>query len=515
MQKRVPVATIALQDEPGLIRAALLDAEGRLQALLSRMAGDPFRSGDILLARVGRIDPGLDAAFLVTGPGQPDGFLGRRDARALAPDSSAGSRFPLSEGQKVIVQVQRGALPEEGKGPKLTGRVRLTGRGLVWTPGEPGLMAARTLSKADKDNLETMIAPEMQPGEGILLRSAAPSMAKEVLLAELQQLRQHWQALEQSARTGERRPGLLRAGQSLAAEIAGMLDLQSLESIEVNSPAAFARWRQECAADAPELLAFLSPPGAGTTAEPPLFERLGIEEQVEEALSAALTLPGGGRITIEHSRAMTVIDVDSGSAGAASSSAPQKGSRTLALAVNLEAASEIARQLRLRNCGGLIAIDFIDMADKTARKTLEQAMADAVACDPSPTELAPLSRFGIMEMVRRKDGPSLSESLTRTCPSCQGSGRRDALPLIASRAMRALLQEISARPGPVPGLKLHPRLVDSLTRGSLQDYRQAVEQALHAPLRLIPAEDPDWPEDRLDLLPAVPPGKLRQPESGA
>ncbi len=381
---------LVIEATPFGMRAGLL-ADGRLlEVSLIDLDAMPIR-GQIWLGRVRAVDHDLDAAFVDCGLGE-DGFLSAREA-PLGPGQARtapiGQR--LREGQAVIVQGRRD--PQGGKGPRLTSDVALTGPCLIYRP--------------------------QRQGDGLSRRPAAMAASAAELAAEALGLRALWQAVLTGAGAAPAPARLHGPADPVPWLLAEHLGADP-GRILVADPATLARARNWLAEWRPSRLERLEH-------APDAFAVSGAEEQLWAALEPVVPLEGGGALIIEATAALTAIDVDGG------------GRRPLE--VDLEAAAEIARQLRLRQLGGTIVVDFVDLASKRDRARLLSALRTALAADPVPVQAFAMSALGLVEISRQRVGPSLAERLGRTCPSCEGSGR---VPGLRSQS-EALMQALRAR----------------------------------------------------------------------
>jgi ribonuclease G len=379
---------LVIETTPFGPRAALLD-DGRL---LEVGFADAAGAGHIYLGRVRAIDHALDAAFVDCGLGE-DGWLGARDARLIG---AGAQKAPigrlLREGQGVLVQVRRAA--QGGKGARLTADLALKGPCLVYHPRRPGAVLAE------------------QP--------AARGASAEERAAEAERLRGLWQAIE--AKAAAAMPPAVMHGPSdpvawLLAEQLGADPARIL----VADPATLVRARGYLGSWRPALLERLEQ-------LPDAFVASGAEEQLAAALEPVAAIPGGGSLTIQPTAALTAIDVDGG------------GRRPLE--ANLAAAQEVARQLRLRQLGGTIVVDFIDLEAKSERQRLLQTLRTALADDPTPAEAFPMSPLGLVQISRRRTGPTLAERFGRSCPTCGGGGLLPSL----RRGCEGLMAELARRP---------------------------------------------------------------------
>jgi Rne/Rng family ribonuclease len=373
-------------------RIGLLEDDRLIEVDLASPA--PAGVGVICLGRVRTVAQGLDGAFVDCGLGE-DAFLSARDARAL---SGAGRRAPIgkqvSEGQAVLVQIKRQA--RDGKGPRVGADIALPGMFLVHRPRSVRTPLTPALARSEQAG-EQGRAAALFPGGGFSLRAAAVYAADQELLDEGDRLRQSWSAIE--ARAGHSRPPALLASppEPLQRLLLDHFDPE-LERIVLGERALLIqarrwleqwlpRWLERFA----ERLEYL----------PEAFEATGAAEQLDEALGREVALPGGGSLIIEPTAALTAIDVN----GAG-----------MPLEVDLAAAREVARQLRLRRIGGIVVIDFVDLESRRDRARLDAALRAALADDPAAVQLYRMSPLGLVELSRQRQGPSLAELFGGVAP---------------------------------------------------------------------------------------------------
>jgi ribonuclease G len=364
------------------------------------------RIGEIRLGRVQRVDKGIAAAFLDMGFERP----------ALLPLGDHDGQ--LAEGDTVTVQVTRDA--RDGKGARVTGRPVLAGRLLVFDAFHPGVSLSQRLADRDAAQpIAEVVRGLAGAGEGFIVRAAAIAASSEALAREAASLRRAWAGVI-ARRAGAKPPASLHRDDAVLAllrDVAGPLDEIVIDS---RGGADTLRVRLETAL--PEFAPLVTFRAARDWV-PGLDE---IDEQIDAAVDPEVPLAGGGSLVIEPGRTLTVIDVNSGGA-AADGSGRRAGERRF-LESNLAAAEEIARQLRLRNLGGIVVIDFIDLKAPPARARVIDALKAATSDDPAPCWIGQMSRLGLVEMTRRRRGASLAEALTRICPTCGGAGRVSAAP---------------------------------------------------------------------------------------
>lgn len=390
----------------GRIRAALM-AEGRLAEMVAP-ASDPADSvGSVLLGRVRALMPGLEAAFVDIGA-QTAGFLSlarrpppmlRRPepGPAVAPEIEPPSFPPLCEGDSVLVQVTKA--PQAGKGAGLTRAISLAGRYLVLTPFQPGLrVSRRILDPAFRAEAALALAGELPQGGGLIVRTVADSVPMARLVAEAGELADRWRALQDSARQATPPACLHAEGSGLAA------------ILRDHVRAGLRRVRVDAEIDRQTAATFLSEHGLEDevalelwAGPEPLFVAFGIDDALAEAGEPLVPLPCGGSLVIEGTAALTAIDVNSGRNTGRGSHA-----QTI-LETNLEAAREIAFQLRLRRIGGLVVVDFIHMDRADHREKVLEAFTAALKDDPELIAMTEFSTLGLVELARRRGQGPLNE----------------------------------------------------------------------------------------------------------
>lgn len=429
---------IAVSALPGDVRAAWL-ASGRLLRLALTGPEPTLGPGDIVLGRVTAVARGLEAAFVDIGGDRP-GLLMLKDA--------AGGTAP-GEGDAVVVQVVREA--EGRKGPKLTGRPTLAGRTVTFAP------FGRGVSHDD-----------------------APAKAGPID-REIDELRRRWRDVTAAAAAARPPARLLRRPDPVTAAVGEGLS-PALDRIVVEDIATGGATRAALAAAFPEAAGLIEPYRDGR----PLFAALGIDEAIEAALDPVVALPGGGVLTIVETEAVVAVDVDLAAA---------VGGRGSVLAVDLEAAAVLGREVRLRELGGHIVVDFVPLGRRDQRARVVDALRRAFAGDDRQIDVAGYTRLGLVEMTRERRGPSLRRRLTVSCPACAGGGHAPRPTIGAGDGLRALLAAARTTPARAPVLAAAADVIAAL-RGPLAPAVAACGQRLgRAPV--IVAE------------PALPAGRFR------
>ena len=384
--------------------SVLVDGDGVIVEVRLERSGAKSNVGEIHLGRVQRVEKGLDAAFVELGLERP----------ALLPVADHAGQ--LREGDAVLVQVTRDA--REGKGAKVTGRPVLPGLHLVYDPFHPGVRPSQRAAQPDiAERAAAAVRGVAAAGDGFVIRSAAATASPDAVAAEAIRLRAAWQALL-ARRAAAKPPACLRRDDAV---VALLRDVEPVAEIVVDSRGGAETLRTRLDESLPELAPLVTHLPARDWV-PSLAD---IDEEIAAALEPEVPLAGGGSLLIEPGRTLTAIDVNSG--GIAADGAGRRSGEGRLLEANLAAAAEIARQLRLRNVGGILVIDFIDLKAAAARARVVDALKAATAGDPAPCWIGQMSRLGLVEMTRRRRGLSLAEMLTASCAACAGMGRVPAM----------------------------------------------------------------------------------------
>ncbi len=420
--------------QPEELRVAIVDGQ-KLFNLDIESPGREMKKANIYKGRITRVEPSLEAAFVDYGA-ERHGFLPMKEiSRSFfnAEAFDAGKRSIgelLKEGQEVVVQVEK---EERGnKGAALTTFLSLAGRYLVLMPNNPRAGGvSRRIEGQDRSELrEAMSSLEIPDGMGLIVRTAGVGKIAEELQWDLDYLLQLWNAIEQSAK--ERKAPFLIYQESnvIIRSIRDHLRAD-IGEIVVDQPDTYAQARQFIEQVMPKYLRKLRL----YEDEVPLFSRYQIESQIESAFRRELRLPSGGSIVIDHTEALTSVDINS--ARATRGSDIEETARN----TNLEAADEIARQLRLRDLGGLFVIDFIDMTPSRNQREVENRLKDAMKEDRARVQIGRISRFGLLEMSRQRLRPSLGESAHQVCPRCDGHGHIRSVDSLALSILRIIEEE--------------------------------------------------------------------------
>lgn len=395
------------------LRIAAVLTDERVDELI--VAQGRYQIGDVYLGTVENVLPGIDAAFVNIGESEKNGFIHVTDLGPLRlKKGSAGITELLEPRQKVLVQVMKE--PTGTKGPRLTGNLALPGRYLVLQPHGQGVNISRRISaEAERNRLRALGVLIKPPGAGLLIRTEADGIAEDQLIDDLESLLRQWEAIQQAAETATP-PVLLNRDEDFINRILRDHTGPDLARVVVDEPAAVARVTGFLGAEADNVL-------VEAHSEPSeLLEHFKVNAAIRDALKPRVDLPSGGYVIIEPTEALTVIDVNSGSFTRSANA------RETVLWTNCEAAIEIARQLKLRNIGGVIIIDFIDMDSRRDQLQLLEHFTTAVRDDAARPQIAQLTELGLVELTRKRQGQNIYELFGRACPSCGGLGHVAVLP---------------------------------------------------------------------------------------
>ena len=398
------------------LRVALVDGQ-RLFDLDIESPGHEQKKANIYKGKITRVEPSLEAAFVDYGA-ERHGFLPLKEiAREYFPDDYVFQGRPnirdiLSEGQEVIVQVNK---EERGnKGAALTTFVSLAGSYLVIMPNNPraGGISRRIEGDERTELKEALSSLDVPEGVGLIVRTAGVGKSPEELQWDLKVLLHHWEAIKQASQS---RPAPFLIHQESDVIVRAIRDYlrRDIGEILIDSPKVFEKAKEHIKLVRPDFINRVKL----YQGEVPLFSHYQIESQIESAFQREVRLPSGGSIVIDVTEALTAIDINS------ARSTRGGDIEETALNTNLEAADEIARQLRLRDLGGLVVIDFIDMTPVRHQREVENRIRDAVRQDRARIQISRISRFGLLEMSRQRLSPSLGESSHHICPRCQGTGK--------------------------------------------------------------------------------------------
>lgn len=467
---------------PGEIRAAVV-SNGMLTELFIERRSRESLVGNIYHARVERVLPGMDAAFIDIGIGR-SGFMGLEGARLEGGRGDEGgiSDF-LTEGQLVTVQVTKDAIGR--KGAHLTRRLALPGRFLVYTPSQTRVAVSRQIDEDEKSRLAGIVEGLAGAEEGFIVRTAAAGAKDAELGDDAKYLRALWLDIE-SRRDQSQGPGLLRA------ELDPLLRLfrdhvnNDIETIRLDTPGSLAAAREFCARYIPDL----EPRLQLHDDREAIFELHDVEGEIDRACGVRLSLASGAVIVVETTEALTAIDVNS------ASYTGRSHLEDTAFATNMEAAAEVVRQIRLRNIGGLIVIDFIHMIDDARWAEVVGALEAGFAGDRNHTRVMGRTAANLVEITRRRRRESLAEMTTESCACCAGLGRIVTAETVAFNTMRALGREARAA---APGSLVVTACDDVIDVLEEDASRAFGELTASLGRRVLLRRDPDMDEDAFEI----------------
>ncbi|MEH2057837.1 MAG: Rne/Rng family ribonuclease [Nostoc sp.] len=397
---------------------AAVFSEDQIQELV--VATGHHQIGDIYLGVVENVLPGIDAAFVNIGDPERNGFIHVTDLGPLKLKRTAAAITELlAPQQKVLVQVMKE--PTGTKGPRLTGNITLPGRYVVLMPYGRGVNLSRRIkSESERNRLRALAILVKPAGMGLLVRTEAEGKPEEAIMEDLELLQKQWEAIQQEAHS-TRAPALLNRDDDFIQRVLRDMYGADVNRIVVDSSTGLKRVKQ-----------YLQNWSGGQTPQgllidhhrdrSPILEYFRITAAIREALKPRVDLPSGGYVIIEPTEALTVIDVNSGSFTRSATA------RETVLWTNCEAATEIARQLRLRNIAGVIVVDFIDMESRRDQLQVLEHFNKGLKADKARPQIAQLTELGLVELTRKRQGQNIYELFGETCPTCGGLGHTVRLP---------------------------------------------------------------------------------------
>ncbi|HEY9664180.1 MAG TPA: Rne/Rng family ribonuclease, partial [Allocoleopsis sp.] len=417
-------------------RIAAVFSEDQIQELI--VAKGTHQVGDIYLGMVENVLPGIDAAFVNIGDSERNGFIHVSDLGPLRLRKAAGSITELlAPQQKVLVQIMKE--PTGNKGPRLTGNISLPGRYLVLMPFGRGVNLSRRIrNEAERNRLRALAILIKPAGMGLLVRTEAEGMAEEAILEDLESLQKQWENVQQEAMS-TRPPSLLNRDDDFIQRVLRDVYSADVNRIVVDSHTGMKRVKQHLMSWNNNRL----PQGVLIDHHRDrisILEYFRVNAAIREALKPRVDLPSGGYIIIERTEALTVIDVNSGSFTRSATA------RETVLWTNCEAATEIARQLRLRNIAGVIIVDFIDMDSRRDQLQVLEQFNKALRADKARPQIAQLSELGLVELTRKRQGQNIYELFGRPCQTCGGLGHLVHLPGETEQEMLEPIEALRAFP---------------------------------------------------------------------
>jgi ribonuclease E len=390
---------------------AVLEEDVLVQHYVTR-AGATSMVGNVYLGRVQNVLPGMEAAFVDVGRGR-NGVLYAGEVN-YSPEDIEGPapriEHLLKPGQSVMVQVTKD--PMGGKGARLTANLSLAGRYLVLAPNQDLQGISRRLGDDARKRLKSMLKRVKPPEHGVIVRTAAEGVSEEELEADLRRLLDIWNDVQKHAKKGKAPTVLYEEPELTVRVVRDLFTDEEFRGLVTDSRRVYDKIEEYLTEVAPDLAQKVSM----HTGALPAFEEHRIVEQIHKALDKKVWLPSGGYLFIERTEAMTIIDVNTGK------SVGKTNLEETVVNTNLEAAREVARQLRLRDIGGIIVIDFIDMLLDKNKKQVEDTMREALALDKTRSQVFEIGPLGLMQVTRKRVSSGLVESFSETCPTCEGRG---------------------------------------------------------------------------------------------
>jgi ribonuclease G len=498
---------ILISAAPQETRVAILEDDVLVELMVDHPEAERL-VGDIYLGQVQAVLPGIQAAFVDIGT-EKAAFLhvsdidedpsrddddeenGDRDDRSGRDrDDRSGRYRPIQDliqkGQRVLVQASKE--PIGTKGPRVTTQISLPGRFLVYMPQSDHIGVSRKIEQRDERARLRGIAREVVPagGGGVIIRTVGEELTREIFEREFNTLRETWKKIRKREKGG-RPPALIHREAKLTSGIIRDVFTQKVDALIIDSKEVYNEVRHYLEGVDPELMnrvhLYLEPV--------PLFDKYGIEDAIREAFQRRVELASGGYIIIEPTEALVSIDVNTGRYTG------KKDPEKTILRTNLDAAKEVARQLRLRDIGGIIVVDFIDMETRANQERVLQELRQHLSRDRARTRAFQVSELGLVQMTRQRVRPSLFQSLTEPCTDCGGSGRVFRAETVVRRIERAVRRVAVQKQEREITIRVHPQVALYILEEE-PDFMRQLERThkLEVDLR----DDPLMKQDEFRLL---------------
>ena len=485
-------------------RIALLE-NGQLCELFLERTTQVSQVGDVYKGRVAKLLQGMQSAFVAIGAAK-DGFLylDEPEAHRLPSEESAEEEEgegiqpefptlpvtlpPVKEGEEILVQVVKD--PIGSKGSRLSRHISFPGRFLVFMPGVEHVGISRKIvNPQERERLRTLIKSHSQPGEGFIVRTAAIGEKDEDLISDVAYLRELWAEVQVNCQRLQA-PSLVWKDFGLLQKVLRDLFREEVASFWVD--------RDDTYREVVDFVSRLHPEWVGRvkhfTSDLPIFEAFAIEKEIDAARQPKVFLRHGGSIVINQTEALVSVDVNTGKF------VGKKDLEETVYLTNMEAIPEIVRQLRLRNLGGIIVIDFIDMMDPVHKENVMRRVQEELERDRNHARAVEISDFGLVEMTRKRTGPSLERQLTSACPHCDGVGRRISAETVVLGAYREMARQGERLRGNQVRLTLHAELKGSLQPETREGLNQ-LARALGAQVLWVERNDGPVHDIGIEILP--------------
>ncbi len=472
---------LIIDSTPSEVVIALLN-DKRLVELNRERSNNNFSVGDIYLGRVKKVMPGLNAAFVDVGY-EKDAFLHYLD---LGPQANSFCKYTklvqtgkqttsnlmyfknepdiekdgkignvLNANQQILIQIAKE--PISTKGPRITTEISLAGRYLVLIPFAEKISVSQKIKTTDEKNRLKRLIQSIKPKNfGVIIRTVAEGKSVADLDADLNDLVNKWNVCYEALKTAQPPHKVLGEIDRTSAMLRDLLN-ESFNSIHVNDQAMYDEiktYLRTIAPDKEKIAKLYKGPV-------PIFDNFGVDRQIKALFGKTVTMKSGGYLIVEHTEALHVIDVNSGNRAKS-----DNNQETNALEVNLEAAVEVARQLRLRDMGGIIVVDFIDLHSADNRKLLFDRMKDEMSKDRAKHNILPPSKFGLIQITRQRVRPEMNVVTVEKCPTCGGSGEIQASILVVDQIENNLRYILKEQNEAGVTLCVHPYLEAYLTKGN-------------------------------------------------
>lgn len=484
-----------IESDPYETRVAVLEDERLVEVFVERHRSRAA-VGNIYKGRVTRVLAGMQAAFVDIGL-ERDAFLYVRDAQPAVPRAEEGDtdgpdgvaaqvaiQDVVSEGEELLVQAVKDPLPR--KGARVTTQIALPARFLVLLPGVATLAVSRRIDDADERQRLLEAVGGLDEGHGLIVRTAGEGRRVEEFVEDYRYLVELWNEIEERSRA-ESSPSLLHADLEPALRVVRDLIDESYRDVTVQGGETF----REVATFLDRVQPALADRVREFPDDEPLFESFGIELQIDAALRSKVWLKSGGYLVINPTEALVAIDVNTGRfVGGANL-------EETVFKTNLEAVRELVRQIRLRDLGGIIVVDFIDMELAENRQALLEALQSEFAKDRSRSRVLSLSDFGLVEITRKRARANLRGVLTEPCPDCRGQGRVKSVSTVCLAIRREVIRDSARLAGRDPVLVVHPAIEEALG-SSEQDILADIERTLGKKVAL--RVDPSLHREQFEVL---------------
>ncbi len=493
---------LIINSTPTEVEIALLE-DSKLVELHNQKTNTNFTVGDIFLGRIRRLMPGLNAAFVDIGH-KKDAFLHytdlgpklrslikytngttsgslntfRLDNFKIEPEIIKTGKIDQVLNKKTPILVQILKEPISTKGPRLSCEITIPGRYLVLTPFNDVVAVSKKIANSEERKRLQLLVESIRPKNfGVIVRTAAEGKKVADLHEELSIMMEKWEEIFNQMKRAKP-PAKLLSELDKTSSILRDLLTDSFNRIVVNDKQLFQNIKGYLTSIAPEQVRIVQ----YHKNSKPVFDTFGVTKQIKSSFGKTATMPSGAYLVIEHTEAMHVVDVNSGHKMAS------KNQEEAVLKVNLEAAEEIARQLRLRDIGGIIIIDFIDMKNPEHKRRLVKSMRQFMKKDRAQHTILPLSKFGLMQITRQRVRPEVKINTAEVCPTCNGTGKINPSILLVDEIDRDLSFIIQSRPKSKLRLEVHPYIEAFLKRG-LPSHQMKWFQTYFKWVRIHPNSD--------------------------